>query len=89
MFCGTTWHEDSPLPCRQWMIRRQCIHTGLPGMLTELVILQRQRLFSEWHCRTLHLQPAGKDTDLNDICHEQVEEDGNHLPVAVRHEACE
>ena len=58
-------------------------------MSTELVILQRQHPFSERHCRTLHLQPAGKDTDLNAIRHEQVEEDGNHLPVAIRHEACE
>ena len=82
------WREDYPLPRRQRMIRRQRVHPGLPGESTKLVILRCQCPFSEWHCRMLNPQPAGEDTDIHALHHEQVEEDGYHMPVAVHHEAC-
>ena len=43
---------------------------------------------SEWHSGASYKGPSGENKNIHAVCHEQVEEDGHHQPVAIRDEAC-
>ena len=70
------------------VISPQRLHQGLPSKHTKPIIL-RERSFPEWYSRTPHKGSSGTNTNLHAICHEQMEKDGHHQPVALRHEAHE
>ena len=57
--------------------------------MTEPIILRCQCTLSKWNCRTTYQRPPGTDEDFNAVCHEQVEENDSHMPLAVRYEACQ
>ena len=81
--------ENTPLSRRQWMVRGQCIHLQLSSKATEPVILWSQCPFSKWHHVAVHLGSARTGLGHQcSLCHEQVEENGANMPVAIRHEAC-
>ena len=87
MLGGAAWRENSILSRRQQMVHGQCLHRRLQHAMTEPVILRGQRPLPEWHCRASHQGPTRADQDFDALCHEQVEENGPHMPMALRHKA--